>query len=442
MNGGHKMNTRENDDIRQTLRQAMCDDLPPAVAEQMQSRIAAFRQRCDTAPPRPRNRISQWIGGFSMRQRIAALGSVGVAAILGFVLLWGGSAAQQASAMEKMAENIRKAKSYTCQVTVRDKAGSVPPRPDLKATAYWIAPGSARVEMTYPEWQGPGPEQVDIYPLGKPGIHIFHPNKTFSQIPARQKEPLSTGTDDIESLGKFSGKADRQLGTKAINGKNAQGFIIDIHKVHPKSPPGTIEVWLDAETNLPLFIRSEVQLSPGRTVTEERSDIQWNIDLDRRLFDPTPPRGYTDTTPKPLAVEEQVRRISEALRIYAKASGGHYPVKSDAQYVIDDVCKMLGVTRWGQRNRGDKNGARVAKVTAGMSQISKISVYKPEFAYYGKIVGPKDKDKVLLRWKLDDGRYEVIFGDLRAETVTAERLWALEGKSSVEARQPKNTDFH
>ena len=30
--------------------------------------------------------------------------------------------------------------------------------------------------------------------------------------------------------------------------------------------------------------------------------------------------------------------------------------------------------------------------------------------------------------KLDDGRYEVIFGDLRSEAVTAERLRALEAK--------------
>jgi len=44
------------------------------------------------------------------------------------------------------------------------------------------------------------------------------------------------------------------------------------------------------------------------------------------------------------------------------------------------------------------------------------------------MVGPSDKDKVLLRWMLEDGRYEVIFGDLRTETVTAERLRALEGK--------------
>ncbi len=60
--------------------------------------------------------------------------------------------------------------------------------------------------------------------------------------------------------------------------------------------------------------------------------------------------------------------------------------------------------------------------------MAKSKTTTPTPAYYGQTVGPKDKDKVLLRWKLDDGRYEVIFGDLRAETVTAERLHKLEGK--------------
>ncbi len=359
--------------------------------------------------------------------QLSAGAIVGLAALLAFMLLWSGGTAQQASAMEKMAENIRKAKSYTYQVTVHDESGSVPPRPDLKAKAYWIAPGSVRIEMTYPEWKGPGPEQVNIYPLGKPGIHIFHPHKTFAQIPLRQKQPLSAGSDDIESLGKFSGKADRQLGTKSIDGKNAQGFVIDSQKVHPNSPPGTIEVWLDTATNLPLFIRSEVRLSPTRATVEERSDIRWNIDLDPKLFDPTPPKGYTDVTPKPLSLQEQVGRITAALKIYADASGGRYPAESNAQYVIDDFCKMLGISRWGQR-KGDEKGAKLAKVVAGMSQISKIHVYQPEFAYYGKTVGPKDKNRVLLRWKLGDGRYQVVFGDLHAETVPADRLRTLEAK--------------
>ena len=47
-------------------------------------------------------------------------------------------------------------------------------------------------------------------------------------------------------------------------------------------------------------------------------------------------------------------------------------------------------------------------------------------AYYGKTITPKDADKVLMRWKVSDNEYRVIFGDLRAKTVTAEALAELE----------------
>ncbi len=50
-------------------------------------------------------------------------------------------------------------------------------------------------------------------------------------------------------------------------------------------------------------------------------------------------------------------------------------------------------------------------------------------AYYGNIVTPQDADKVLMRWKLSDNEYRVIYGDLRAETVTPEKLAELEAAS-------------
>jgi hypothetical protein len=58
-------------------------------------------------------------------------------------------------------------------------------------------------------------------------------------------------------------------------------------------------------------------------------------------------------------------------------------------------------------------------------------MYRREVVYNGRTVGPNDKDKILLRWKLDDGRYAVIYGDLHHETVTAERLKALENQKGV-----------
>ena len=38
----------------------------------------------------------------------------------------------------------------------------------------------------------------------------------------------------------------------------------------------------------------------------------------------------------------------------------------------------------------------------------------------------KDTGKVLLRWKVSDKEYRVIFGDLHAETVSPEKLAELE----------------
>jgi hypothetical protein len=51
---------------------------------------------------------------------------------------------------------------------------------------------------------------------------------------------------------------------------------------------------------------------------------------------------------------------------------------------------------------------------------------KKEPAYYGDVVGPKDANQVLMRWKVSDSEYRVIYGDLRVETVTAEKLAELE----------------
>lgn len=52
---------------------------------------------------------------------------------------------------------------------------------------------------------------------------------------------------------------------------------------------------------------------------------------------------------------------------------------------------------------------------------------KKEPAYYGNVVTPQDTDKVLMRWRISDKEYRVVFGDLHAESVSPERLAQLEG---------------
>ncbi len=404
------------------------------------------------------NRITLWTGGLTVRQRIA-LGGVGVAAVLGLVLVWTASTAKPVSAMEKMAENIRKAKSYKCTGITETLWAADPsklPRTYTHTwTQYWLAPDSERFDHSGPVGEGPdgelltGPIETLVFPAEKPGILIDHPARKFHRQPARLGDNSSFfgSPASIQSLGKFSGQADRELDTKEIGGKKARGFEIDASRLDPDSRLGPVEIWIDTEANLPVLIRYESKMGLFPSAVRMK-DFQWNIDLEAKLFDPTPPEGYSDAVPEPIPLAAVVQWITDGLRIYSEAAGGRYPqVKKvlHAQETAEDLCKMLGVSaRAASRGGGGRFGSSTGKkpkpelprdpaLRAGMgrqgfSQIEAIQRNNPDAAYYGNTVGPKDKDKVLLRWKLDDGKYEVIFGDLRSEIVTAERLRALEGK--------------
>jgi outer membrane lipoprotein-sorting protein len=436
--------TEENHYVRQMLTHTMPDDLPPAVEQRMRNRLTAFRERFDTESAIPSCLpigIWNWIEGFTMRQRIAALGSVGVASLLGFLLLWAGIDARTVSAMEKMAEAIRHVKSCRCTEIVQEpelrseflKTGEPPPRMESVFTIYWLAPGSVRDESTtFPQtWKG-APERTEIRSAGKPGIIIDHERKTFFRTQPLNEGFGVTGCETLEDLAKFSGKADRELGTKEINGKKARGFQIDRKKIYAETTtPGTRDIWIDTESNLPVLVRDDMKWPDGSDHSLIIKDIQYNIHLAPRLFDAVPPEGYKDTTEKPLPLEEQVHQITKAMNICAEVFDGCYPAAhGDLVRAVFGGVKAKLIS--GNSERPAKMNTTRAPdvlqqgVLTGLREVTSILAENPDPAYNGKTVGPKDKDKVLLRWKLDDGRYEVIFGDLRAETVTAEKLRVLE----------------
>jgi hypothetical protein len=51
-----------------------------------------------------------------------------------------------------------------------------------------------------------------------------------------------------------------------------------------------------------------------------------------------------------------------------------------------------------------------------------------DVVYYGDSVDPRDSNAVLIQWKVSEGEYRVVFGDLREETVSAEELIRLQGR--------------
>ncbi|HEV3138495.1 MAG TPA: hypothetical protein VGZ26_11340 [Pirellulales bacterium] len=355
-----------------------------------------------------------------MRQRIA-VGTVGVAVVLCILLLWG--ATRPVSAIAQMAENIRRAKSFKVTINTEFTPTREVQLAPQTLTIYWLAPGSYRMEGR----DATAHDSTNISPAGKPGIDINHRTKTFQ----RKSAVLGniSGLEMFDELSTFSGQADRDLGAKQVNGKEARGFEIDSKKINPDGPLGRMEIWLDLESNLPLLVRWQIadSVTPG-TMTWQ--DFHWNIDLDPKLFDPTPPAGYTDATRPPPPLDEQVGQVIEALKIYAELTGGHFPrgkmVYGDV--TRDEMYRMIGIKGFPTPEQvRTEQYVQVVRSGLGFARLNGVLANNPDAAYYGKTVGPKDSGKVLLRWRLEDRSYQVIFGDLRAEIVTKERLAALEG---------------
>ena len=53
-------------------------------------------------------------------------------------------------------------------------------------------------------------------------------------------------------------------------------------------------------------------------------------------------------------------------------------------------------------------------------------------AYYGDRVSAESPQAVLFRWKIDGDTYRVVFGDLKTEDVSSDKLIQLEALSNTE----------
>ncbi|MGA1979603.1 MAG: hypothetical protein ABSG99_03430 [Sedimentisphaerales bacterium] len=69
-----------------------------------------------------------------------------------------------------------------------------------------------------------------------------------------------------------------------------------------------------------------------------------------------------------------------------------------------------------------------SNVLAAKSRYEYLAQTGKDVMYYGDSVDPRDSNAVLIQWKLSDGGYRVVFGDLREEIVSAEELIRLQAR--------------
>jgi hypothetical protein len=222
-----------------------------------------------------------------------------------------------------------------------------------------------------------------------------------------------------------SGKVTKDLGSRQVRGKKANGFMTELKGAHDdrKYPP--MEIWIDAETSLPLEFGYEVNDAQAKSHTKLRvSDFRWNPEIDAAIFKPTPPAGFTDTTPP--TDKKSLDEMTSALRLYAELSGGQYPKSEefDPLKIQTEMLRLGGFVGSEKKDEwaSDPKFQRIDASLGGLKNIQRILRNINQAEYRGGEIASTDKNKVVLWWtNWAPEHYTVIFGDLRSEQITPEK---------------------
>jgi hypothetical protein len=136
----------------------------------------------------------------------------------------------------------------------------------------------------------------------------------------------------------------------------------------------------------------------------------------------SPHRGGLDTVN--IIIDLRISKLAAAavivltMVVFANFFGGRSPADGSLYRngkLLVEYC--LGGIKGKQSN-----------VLAAKSRYEYLVQAGRDVVYYGDRIDSGDSNAVLLQWKISDGEYRVVFGDLREETVSAEELIRLQGR--------------
>jgi hypothetical protein len=423
------------------------------VASRDRLRAALSREPQPVRPRSASRPVAALLGGYNLRQRIA-LGGIGLstAAVIVFMLLFA-NPARELSAMERIVKAVREVTSFSFQWTNRVSYSPSVQKTDKPSvieqtcTVYWRAPGPGK-EQWFGDLAAPmksvgltsdssgQPKQelridiTEVYPTGKPGILIDYLRKYYFRTPplpaseASKVSPVAMLTKVREG----SCEVIRELGTRQFRGQEARGYLLNVKDAPAFRDVDAVEVWVNSATNLPIEFSIENGIEGEYRETFRISDCRWNIELADKLFDTTPPQGFTDATwPRD---ETDIGNIVAALRLYANLSGGKYPdlSKFDRDAIRRQMLENAGFTGTPRKEwRDDPKYQQIDEAMPAFQRLANILLAKFHTGYYGDKVSSTDRDKVLFWWPARPGRgYVVLYGDLHAERVKPSKLAELE----------------
>ena len=275
----------------------------------------------------------------------------------------------------------------------------------------------------------------------KSHISIFPAQKKYIEVALTEKNRIENGDPQLIVEAFLQGDY-KELGRREINGVTLEGIQSDDVSPTAGFPGGSglmdalegessakvlASLWVDIATGWPFEITMDITDEDGNEqMTIIVSDFQWDAQIDPATFASVIPEGYTLMYQVNAEHLEEGSQLTDGLKYFAQINDGKYPAKLSIRDVVGEIGNIYRAKSGDPSFRIDD--AQVSTLKYGAQYFETLHKDGKDPVYYGPTVTSDDANKVLLRWKLDDGKYRVIFGDLRIEDVNAGRLAELEAE--------------
>jgi len=293
--------------------------------------------------------------------------------------------------------------------------------------------------------------RMDAYMDGNLAMQAFvlpSEKVIISVMPQAKKYMRMLFTDDYMAKMKKQGQDPRdmikgfmsgeysELGRGTINGVEVKG----IKTVNPPAVRGIYDnfvgkLWVDVATELPVRLEFEAEITPVGTqkmqISMVMDEFEWEVEIEPGIFEPNIPADYSLMAEMTMPGMDEASAV-EGLRLFAEISGGKYPSQMNMMTLMKETEEAFRAKSGSDPNAkpGDEQiqqmMARMINMQASFIFYNKLVQDGNDPAYYGKDVAAGDANAVLMRWKISEDTYRVIFGDLTAENVTAEQLREME----------------
>jgi len=205
-------------------------------------------------------------------------------------------------------------------------------------------------------------------------------------------------------------------------------------------------MWVEVQTSLPVYMEVEATSTDkfltiwtgGKPIHVEAvlDDIKWHAEIDPDVFKPDIPDDYTLIADE--ADSHNEGKAILGLKAFAEVTQGSYPNSLNMTHVLIDggnaIIKRLGDNAWigSRKEQAEALWRRVICCKSTCLFYDELLRQDKDVAYFGDNVAAKDADAVLMRWKISEDEYRVIFGDLTTKDISAAQLAELECASSQE----------